>query len=191
MLNATGSLIRRPLEATPAAGEGIPGNNQAMKTLRLLMVDDHMILREGLRALLELQPDSPWSAKRVILSAPWNSRLSCSRISCSPISACRAARGSCWCGSCARFVPAARIVLLTAHCSEEYIRAGLDAWPMATCSRTAAMPSSPPRSAPWRPGSISCARRLPPRCCRPTSIGVRSASSRIRCSRSPRASGSS
>jgi len=97
------------------------------RQLSVLLVDDHTILREGLRALLELQADlhvvaavgtfeeAVESATRlqpdIVLTdigLPGRSGLLLVR-------------------ELRRVCPAARIVLLTAHCSEEYIRAGLDA----------------------------------------------------------------
>jgi len=97
------------------------------RQLSVLLVDDHTILREGLRALLELQTDlqvvgavgtfeeAVETATRlqpdVVLTdigLPGRSGLLLVR-------------------ELRRVCPVARIVLLTAHCSEEYIRAGLDA----------------------------------------------------------------
>ena len=110
-----------------AAGDSRIPVGLALKRLSVLLVDDHTILREGLRALLELQADlqvadavgtfeeAVESATRlqpdIVLTdigLPGRSGLLLVR-------------------ELRRVCPAARIVLLTAHCSEEYIRAGLDA----------------------------------------------------------------
>ena len=97
------------------------------KCLSLLLVDDHAILREGLRALLELQSDFHVVGE----AATFEEAIECaSRLQPdivltdiglpgrSGLLLIRELRKAC---------PAARVVLLTAHSSEEYIRAGLDA----------------------------------------------------------------
>jgi DNA-binding NarL/FixJ family response regulator len=95
-------------------------------TISVLLVDDHAILREGLRALLELEADivvlgeagtcdealqlARKFAPDVVLTdigLPGRSGLSLVTV----------LRKHC---------PKARVVLLTAHGSEEYLRAGLD-----------------------------------------------------------------
>ena len=97
------------------------------KCLSLLLVDDHAILREGLRALLELEPDFHVSGE----AATFEEAIECgTRLQPdivltdiglpgrSGLLLIRELRKAC---------PGARVVLLTAHASEEYIRAGLDA----------------------------------------------------------------
>ena len=98
-----------------------------MKHLSLLLVDDHTILREGLRALLELQPDFQvvGEAGTFEEAVDYATRLQPDVVLTdiglpgrSGLLLVRELRKVC---------PRARIVLLTAHASEEYIRAGLDA----------------------------------------------------------------
>jgi DNA-binding NarL/FixJ family response regulator len=95
--------------------------------LRLLLADDHEILRAGLRALLELYPgitvvgeaaccdealakvrETPTDVLLCDIGMPGRSGISC-------VAEVR------------RISPATRIILLTAHSSDEYIRAALDA----------------------------------------------------------------
>ena len=99
----------------------------SMTRLSLLLVDDHTILREGLRALLELQPDLyvVGEAGTFEEAIDFATRLQPDVVLTdiglpgrSGLLLVRELRKVC---------PAARIVLLTAHASEEYIRAGLDA----------------------------------------------------------------
>lgn len=115
-------------------------SDQTNKRLSLLLVDDHAILREGLRALLELQPDF-----HVIGEAgTFEEAIDCATLlqpdvvltdiglpGRSGLLLIRELRKAC---------PAARVVLLTAHASEEYIRAGLDAhaegYVLKDCSHT-------------------------------------------------------
>jgi DNA-binding NarL/FixJ family response regulator len=99
----------------------------AARLLRLLVVDDHQILREGLRALLELQPDM-----KVIGEASNFEQAMELAVECKPdivltdiglpgrsgLMLARELRQTC---------PGLHTILLTAHSSEEYIRAGLDA----------------------------------------------------------------
>lgn len=94
--------------------------------LSLLLVDDHAILREGLRALLELEPDfdvvgeAASFDEAVKLAARLQPAVVLTDIGLpgrSGLALVRELRAVC---------PAVRIVLLTAHASEEYIRAGLD-----------------------------------------------------------------
>ena len=99
----------------------------AMRRLSVLLVDDHTILREGLRALLELQSDLQVVAavgtfEEAVESA---SRLQPDIVLTDIGLPGRS--GLLLIRELRRLCPAARIVLLTAHCSEEYIRAGLDA----------------------------------------------------------------
>ncbi len=95
-------------------------------TLSLMLVDDHAILREGLRALLELEPDfnvvgeAASYDEAVIMAARLQPGVVLTDIGMpgrSGLALVRELRAVC---------PAVRVVLLTAHASEEYIRAGLD-----------------------------------------------------------------
>ena len=94
--------------------------------LRLMLVDDHAILREGLRALLELEPDfnvvgeAASYDEALVMAARVQPDVVLTDIGMpgrSGLALVRELRAIC---------PAARVVLLTAHASEEYIRAGLD-----------------------------------------------------------------
>lgn len=95
-------------------------------TLSLMLVDDHAILREGLRALLELEPDfhvvgeAASADDAVALAVSLQPDVVLTDIGMpgrSGLALVRDLRSVC---------PRVRIVLLTAHASEEYIRAGLD-----------------------------------------------------------------
>ena len=95
--------------------------------IKVLLVDDHAILRAGLRALLEMQPDFHvvGEAGNFEESIECATRLQPDIVLTdiglpgrSGLLLVRELRKIC---------PAARIILLTAHASEEYIRAGLDA----------------------------------------------------------------
>ena len=94
--------------------------------LSLMLVDDHAILREGLRALLELEPDfnvvgeAASYDEAVIMAARLQPDVVLTDIGMpgrSGLALVRELRAVC---------PKVRVVLLTAHASEEYIRAGLD-----------------------------------------------------------------
>ena len=95
-------------------------------TLSLMLVDDHAILREGLRALLELESDfnvvgeAASYDEAVIMAARLQPNVVLTDIGMpgrSGLALVRELRAVC---------PQVRVVLLTAHASEEYIRAGLD-----------------------------------------------------------------
>jgi len=94
----------------------------------LLLVDDHTILREGLRALLELQPDlrvvgeASTFEEAIELATRLQPAIVLHRYRpAGPLGAC------CWCASCARSARRRASCSLRRHASEEYIRAGLDA----------------------------------------------------------------
>jgi DNA-binding NarL/FixJ family response regulator len=95
--------------------------------ISLLLVDDHAILREGLRALLELQPElrvvgeASTFDEAVELATRLQPAIVLTDIGLPGRSGLLLVR------ELRRVCPAARVVLLTAHASEEYIRAGLDA----------------------------------------------------------------
>ena len=103
-----------------------PAAARMSATLSLMLVDDHAILREGLRALLELQPDFHvvGEAASVDEAIEMATRLQPDVVLTdigmpgrSGLALVRELRAVC---------PKVRVVLLTAHASEEYIRAGLD-----------------------------------------------------------------
>ena len=104
-----------------------PAPREARAPLNLLLVDDHTILREGLRALLELQPDlhvageASTFEEAIELADSLQPDVVLTDIGLPGRSGLLLVR------ELRKVCPAARIVLLTAHASEEYIRAGLDA----------------------------------------------------------------
>ena len=110
-----------PAAAMPVAIDG------AVRRLSLLLVDDHTILREGLRALLELQPDlhvigeAGTFEEAVEFATRMQPDIVLTDIGLPGRSGLLLVR------ELRKVCPAARIVLLTAHATEEYIRAGLDA----------------------------------------------------------------
>ena len=94
--------------------------------IRVLLVDDHAILREGLRALLELESDievlgeAGTFEEALQLATRFEPDVVLTDIGLpgrSGLSLVTELRKQC---------PKARVVLLTAHGSEEYLRAGLD-----------------------------------------------------------------
>lgn len=95
--------------------------------LSLLLVDDHTILREGLRSLLELQPDMHVVGEAgnyeqaIELAVQLQPDVVLTDIGLPGHSGLLLVR------ELRKVCPAARVILLTAHASEEYIRAGLDA----------------------------------------------------------------
>jgi DNA-binding NarL/FixJ family response regulator len=105
-----------------------------------LLVDDHVILREGLRALLELQPDFHVIGEvgtfeeAVECATRLQPDIVLTDIGLPGRSGLLLVR------ELRKVCPAARVVLLTAHSSEEYIRAGLDAsaegYVLKDCSHT-------------------------------------------------------
>jgi DNA-binding NarL/FixJ family response regulator len=106
-----------------------PDTPQTARTdvLRLLLADDHAILREGLRALLELEP----GFKVVAEAASCDEALAKVRDTRPDILLCDIGMpgrsGLSAVADVRRIAPATKIILLTAHSSEEYFRAALDA----------------------------------------------------------------
>ena len=107
-------------------GAPAPAPARLGTTLSLMLVDDHAILRDGLRALLELEPDfkvvgeAASYDEAVIMAARLQPDVVLTDIGMpgrSGLALVRELRAVC---------PTVRVVLLTAHASEEYIRAGLD-----------------------------------------------------------------
>src|SRR6476620_1100484 len=122
------SLTSMPGSARHSIGVDPAAESYDMtKTLRILLVDDHTMLREGLRAVLELQPDlavvgeAGTFERAVELASTLQPDVVLTDISLPGRSGLLLVR------ELRKVCPAARVVLLTAHCSEEYIRAGLDA----------------------------------------------------------------
>jgi DNA-binding NarL/FixJ family response regulator len=92
-----------------------------------VLVDDHTILREGLRSLLELQPD----LQVVGEASAFEEALELVRglqpdVVLTDIGL-PGRSGLLLVRELRQVAPATRVILLTAHASEEYIRAGLDA----------------------------------------------------------------
>jgi DNA-binding NarL/FixJ family response regulator len=118
-------MAQPPAGAAVMESAAVPG--PAGTTLSLLLVDDHTILREGLRALLELQPDlrvvgeAGAFDEAVELATRLQPAVVLTDIGLPGRSGLLLVR------ELRRVCPAARVILLTAHASEEYIRAGLDA----------------------------------------------------------------
>ena len=122
------------IEAPGAAAAVAPGQgghdlvtSSALNPLSLLLVDDHTILREGLRSLLELQSDlkivgeAGTFAEAIRLATSLQPAVVLTDIGLPDHSGLLLVR------ELRKVCPAARVVLLTAQASEEYIRAGLDA----------------------------------------------------------------
>jgi two-component system, NarL family, response regulator NreC len=99
----------------------------AGRQLSLLLIDDHTILREGLRSLLELQPDlhvigeAATFEDAIEMAARLQPEVVLTDIGLPGRSGLLLVR------ELRKVCPGSRIILLTAHASEEYIRAGLDA----------------------------------------------------------------
>ena len=112
-------------QAAPVDNEGEP-RPHAMR-IRVLLVDDHAMLREGLRALLEMESDMhvvgeagsfDAATALIAMQRPDVALTDIGLPGRSGLDLLRELR---------THYPATRVVLLTAHTSEEYIRAGLDA----------------------------------------------------------------
>ena len=115
-----------PIISGEAISAPAPAPARLGTTLSLMLVDDHAILREGLRALLELEADfkvvgeAASYDEAVVMAARLQPDVVLTDIGMpgrSGLALVRELRAVC---------PAVRVVLLTAHASEEYIRAGLD-----------------------------------------------------------------
>jgi DNA-binding NarL/FixJ family response regulator len=112
--------VRDVADTAPALAPGA-------RRLSLLLVDDHAILREGLRALLELEKDlevvgEAGTFERALEQAiRLQPDVVLSDIGLPGRSGLLLAR------ELRKVCPNTRVVLLTAHGTEEYIRAGLDA----------------------------------------------------------------
>jgi DNA-binding NarL/FixJ family response regulator len=129
MTRGTSDTGRHKALAAATAGhtESAVASAAPARRLTLLLVDDHAILREGLRALLELERDlvvvgEAGTFERALEQATvLQPDVVLSDIGLpgrSGLLLVRELRKAC---------PNTRVVLLTAHGTEEYIRAGLDA----------------------------------------------------------------
>jgi DNA-binding NarL/FixJ family response regulator len=116
---ATGPHVGQVTAADPAADAGAP--------ISVLLVDDHAILREGLRALLELQRDFKFVGE----AGTFEEALECAaRVQPDVVLTdigLPGQSGLLLIRELRKVCAGAHVVLLTAHASEEYIRAGLDA----------------------------------------------------------------
>jgi two-component system, NarL family, response regulator NreC len=124
---SVGSGAMSATGGVPEAGGTSLATAGVQKPLTLLLVDDHTILREGLRSLLELQPDlhvvgeAGTFEEAIDLASRLQPDVVLTDIGLPGRSGLLLVR------ELRKVSPSARIVLLTAHASEEYIRAGLDA----------------------------------------------------------------
>lgn len=131
------TVSKKSTDAAPAiAGGKVPQGTdtnaasvESPTPLNLLLVDDHTILREGLRALLELQPDLHVVGEAATFEEAIGLAVQMQPDVVLTDIGLRGRSGLLLVRELRKVCPAARIVLLTAHASEEYIRAGLDAKP--------------------------------------------------------------
>jgi DNA-binding NarL/FixJ family response regulator len=107
-------------ETAPAAG------SQVLQ-LRLMLVDDHVILREGLRALLELEPGLKVVGEAGSVNVALQLAPDCRPDIVLTDIGLPGLSGLSLATELRKLCPGVRIILLTAYASEEYIRAGLDA----------------------------------------------------------------
>ena len=127
MKKRSGDTPHAPPGPIPDAGRTALTLAPGTRRLSLLLVDDHAILREGLRALLELEKDLvvvgeagtfERALEQAVLLQPDVVLSDIGLPGRSGLLLVRELRRAC---------PNTRVVLLTAHGTEEYIRAGLDA----------------------------------------------------------------
>jgi len=107
--------------------EAAPVASSEPQQLRLLLVDDHAILREGLRALLELEPGLVVVGEAGSVNAALQLAESCRPDIVLTDIGLPGLSGLSLATEIRKLCPGVRIILLTAYASEEYIRAGLDA----------------------------------------------------------------
>jgi DNA-binding NarL/FixJ family response regulator len=111
----------------PTVAQVEAGASPGTAPLSLLLVDDHAILRQGLRALLELHSDlrvvgeAGTFEEALELASRLKPDVMLSDIGLPGRSGLLLVR------ELRKISPSTRVILLTAHGSEEYIRAGLDA----------------------------------------------------------------
>jgi DNA-binding NarL/FixJ family response regulator len=123
-----GELFCTAADGTAAEPDGeAPAPRPHAARIRLLLIDDHAMLREGLRALLEMEPDLEVAGEAgsvdeaMALIAMHRPDVVLTDIGLPGRSGLELLR------ELRTHSPLTRVVLLTAHTSEEYIRAGLDA----------------------------------------------------------------
>jgi DNA-binding NarL/FixJ family response regulator len=109
------------------AGDARANEPASVSTVRILLVEDHVILRDGLRALLELEPDLKIVGEACDVSDALQAaqtlqpRLVITDLTLSGRS------GIQFIGALRSQNSAMRVLVLTAHNTEEYIRAALNA----------------------------------------------------------------
>jgi len=124
---STSSVPHSSAESAPERSEPDVLPPAPHEALTLLLVDDHTILRDGLRSLLELQPDlrvvgeAGTFEEAIDLATRLQPDVVLTDIGLPGRSGLLLVR------ELRNVSPSTRIVLLTAHAGEEYIRAGLDA----------------------------------------------------------------
>jgi DNA-binding NarL/FixJ family response regulator len=118
------SNVARPFwsELTALAADGITPTR-----LRLMLVDDHAILREGLRALLELEPFFEVVGEAADAASAVQMAMSCRPDIVLTDIGLPGLSGLSLVSELRKLLPGVRVILLTAYASEEYIRAGMDA----------------------------------------------------------------
>ncbi|MGB8327336.1 MAG: response regulator transcription factor [Steroidobacteraceae bacterium] len=115
------------MDELPSGAVETPRAVAAAKRLSILLVDDHVMVREGLRALLALQPDlevvgeAHTCGEAVELSTRLQPDVVLTDIGLPDRSGLHLV------SELRKVCPTVRVVLLTALATEEYIRAGLDA----------------------------------------------------------------
>jgi DNA-binding NarL/FixJ family response regulator len=126
---------------------------------RILLVEDHAILREGLCALLELEADFTivGNTGDVVEALAAVERLQ-PHLVISDI-ALPGRSGIELIGELRARFPQTRVLVLTAHTTDEYIRAALNAGAHGTFSRTPGARSSACHSGWSLQGSNTCVRR--------------------------------
>lgn len=102
-----------------------PGTDAARR-ISVLLVDDHAILREGLRALLELESDIAVVGEAGTFEQALQLALKLVPTVVLTDIGLPGRSGLSLVTELRKHCPSTRVVLLTAHASEEYLRAGLD-----------------------------------------------------------------
>jgi DNA-binding NarL/FixJ family response regulator len=121
-------------------GPGVrhPGYNKAMEKIRILLADDHTILRNGIRALLEDEPgmvvvgEAEDGRTAVTLACQLEPDVVLMDIAMPLLNGLEATR------QIKRLCPRARVLILTMHDNEEYIRQVLEAGAMGYILKDAA-----------------------------------------------------
>ena len=108
-------------------GEPVTAPDTGAARSRMVLIEDHTILRDGLRALLELEPDfqvvgeAGNGADGVAVVRRVRPQLVITDIALPGASGLRTI------GELRQVDPGLRVLVLTAHCTDEYIRAALQA----------------------------------------------------------------